>query len=106
MSTLIVTRAGRRGRVIPPCARAGRGSITAARRGDHLHQRRIQTMTASLHVVTGGAGFIGSHLVRALLAEGYRVRIVDDFSTGKWSNVSEGVELLEGDAGDLAARAV
>ena len=38
-------------------------------------------------LVTGGAGFIGSHLTEALLAEGCAVTIVDDLSTGRWSNI-------------------
>ena len=42
-----------------------------------------QTTTARLALVTGGAGFIGSHLADRLLADGYRVRILDNFSTGK-----------------------
>src|SRR5215208_655923 len=38
-------------------------------------------------LITGGAGFIGSHLSEALLKEGCRVTVIDDLSTGKWSNV-------------------
>jgi UDP-glucose 4-epimerase len=50
--------------------------------------------------VTGGAGFIGSHLAEQLVALGHAVRIVDNFATGSRSNVmglSEDVEILEGD---------
>ncbi len=57
-------------------------------------------------VVTGGAGFIGSHLVEALLRQGRRVRVVDDFSTGSRANIPEGVEVLEGDVIDVATAAV
>ncbi|MHC4844614.1 MAG: NAD-dependent epimerase/dehydratase family protein [Planctomycetota bacterium] len=48
-------------------------------------------------LVTGGAGFIGSHIADALLARGDEVVVVDDFSSGKTVNVPEGVELIEGD---------
>jgi UDP-glucose 4-epimerase len=57
-------------------------------------------------VVTGGAGFLGSHLAEALRAQGRRVRVVDNFATGRRSNVPAGAELLEGDVNDVAAEAL
>ncbi|PRA30785.1 NAD-dependent epimerase/dehydratase family protein [Pseudomonas poae] len=54
-------------------------------------------------LITGGAGFIGSHLVDALLATGYEVRVLDNLSTGKRSNLpldNPRVELLVGDVAD------
>jgi len=56
-------------------------------------------------LVTGAAGFIGSHLVERLLVEGARVRVLDDFSTGRKENIGEAaarVELLEGSVTDRA----
>ncbi len=47
-------------------------------------------------LVTGGAGFIGSHLVDALVARGARVRVLDDLSTGRRENLPD-VELIAGD---------
>jgi UDP-glucose 4-epimerase len=54
------------------------------------------------YVVTGGAGFIGSHLTDALLAAGHRVRVVDDLSTGRLQNLDRRAELLRGDVADPA----
>ncbi len=51
-------------------------------------------------LVTGGAGFIGSHLVEALVQRGDRVRVVDNLSTGRMSNlaaVQDSIEFIEGD---------
>lgn len=62
--------------------------------------------TAPLRVlVTGGAGFIGSHVARALLAAGHQVTVLDDLSSGCASNVPPGAGLVEGDirSPDLAA---
>lgn len=58
----------------------------------------------SLVLVTGGAGFIGSNLVRALINLGARVRVLDNFSTGYRENLEglKGVELFEGDIRDRA----
>jgi len=58
-----------------------------------------------MHLVTGGAGFIGSHLVDALVERGSRVRILDNFSSGRNEFIShhdeESVEVFEGDLLDF-----
>lgn len=57
----------------------------------------------AFYLVTGGAGFIGSNLVHALLARGERVRVLDDFSTGRQVNLKDAfsqIELVEGDLAD------
>ena len=62
-------------------------------------------MADSPVLVTGGAGFIGSNLVDALLVKGHAVRILDDMSTGKRCNLpmdNPKVELIEGDVADAA----
>jgi UDP-glucose 4-epimerase len=63
---------------------------------------------SSLFLVTGGAGFIGSHVAGRLLDEGHRVRVLDNFSTGSRANLELGgrrtahLEVIEGDIRDLA----
>jgi UDP-glucose 4-epimerase len=54
-------------------------------------------------LVTGGAGFIGSHVVEACLAAGYEVAVVDDLSSGKKENLPEGVPLYQVDIADAEA---
>ncbi len=54
----------------------------------------------SVWLVTGGAGFIGSHLCDALAARGDTVRVLDDLSTGDAANLPPGVTLIRGDVAD------
>jgi UDP-glucose 4-epimerase len=64
-------------------------------------------MREPLHVVTGGAGFIGSHLVERLLRDGARVRVLDNFSEGTRANLAfprelrRRLEVVRGDVTDL-----
>jgi UDP-glucose 4-epimerase len=54
------------------------------------------------YLVTGGAGFIGSHISEALVKRGHRVRVADNLVTGYKKNLRDGVEFAEGDCADPA----
>jgi len=56
----------------------------------------------SSYLLTGGCGFIGSHLADALVGAGHRVRILDDLSSGRIGNAPEAAELVVGDVADEA----
>jgi UDP-glucose 4-epimerase len=65
-------------------------------------------MSKTRYLVTGGAGFIGSNLVAALVAKGERVRVLDNLATGYWENLDPireqaSIERIEGDIRDGAA---
>src|SRR2546429_8203261 len=79
--------------VAPPVARAVL-PLTA-------HQEPGLPGSRAVPLVTGGAGFIGSHLVERLLALGQRVRVVDNLSTGKLENLAAILSDLEFVRGDL-----
>lgn len=71
-----------------------------------LSTRKTSTGKIRKVVVTGGAGFIGSHLAEGLAKEGYYVIILDDLSTGKKENIEsplkdDSAELIEGSVTDL-----
>ncbi|MES9856606.1 MAG: NAD-dependent epimerase/dehydratase family protein [Sedimenticola sp.] len=60
------------------------------------------------YLITGGCGFIGSHLVESLVADDHTVRVLDNLSTGKMSNLPDGCEVIIGDVadGDLVKEAM
>jgi UDP-glucose 4-epimerase len=65
-------------------------------------QEPVKSMEKSKKVlVTGGAGYIGAHLVRQLLGAGYEVAVLDNLSAGKRENVPDGAAFIEGDLADL-----
>lgn len=71
-----------------------------------MNYRDLKFPEGSKFLVTGGAGFIGSNLTETILDMGYKVRVLDDFSTGKRENLepfhsNENFELIEGSIADL-----
>ena len=66
-------------------------------------RRRVSQTDMAQYLVTGGAGFIGSHLSEELVRRGHHVRVADSLVTGKRSNLAHlpAVEFLEGDLADL-----
>lgn len=71
-----------------------------------MSQWKLEVDDNSMFLVTGAAGFVGSNLCEELLERGYRVRALDDFSTGKRENIeaflnNDRFELIEGDIKEL-----
>lgn len=69
---------------------------------DLFHAAAIQR-ARRFYLVTGGCGFIGSHLVETLVARGDAVRVLDDLSRGRREYLPRGVEFIEADVADPAA---
>src|SRR5215471_2443016 len=56
---------------------------------------------SSVFLVTGGAGFVGSHIVDAIIARGDRVRVLENFATSARARINPKAELFESDLSDL-----
>ena len=65
-----------------------------------IRRPRGRDLPLKAFLVTGGAGFIGSHLCEALTARGDSVRVLDNLSTGRRANLPAGTTLIEGDVAD------
>src|SRR6185295_17561239 len=75
-----------------------------AKGGTTCDQSRARTnkglRAMASYLVTGGCGFIGSHLADALVARGHRVRVLDDLSSGKRTNAPAKADIVVGDVAD------
>ncbi len=67
------------------------------------NRQRIHSISLPTYLITGVAGFLGSHLAEALIARGDSVRGLDNLSTGKLANIPQQVDFIEADLADAAA---
>ena len=70
---------------------------------NYVERARQWVFCMTMYLVTGGCGFIGSHLCDALIRDGASVRVLDNLSTGSLDNIPADVELVRGDVADPAA---
>src|SRR5438552_15503997 len=76
------------------------GSVAPAKSGRAEGHPDCGAQAMSLYLVTGGCGFIGSHLAEALISAGERVRVLDDLSTGTRDHLAPSATLIVGDVRD------